>query len=201
MFRSSVRFLAATLIATLVWGSSVQAGPVSVRQVVLIFDRYGNPAKVELGQHPTTPQPTTTKISNAITSRIETKQSGIEDPVNGLQPQERISVITQDDFEGTICDCGEILVAGGGFPKWPLLFLGAIPLFFIHTGSKAPIPGSPPISIPLATPVGTPSVSPVPEQTSLLLLALGLLGLGIYLRRRREALSISERKRDAELIV
>ena len=35
--------------------------------------------------------------------------------------------------EGTICDCGEILIPGG-FPKWPLLFLAAIPLFFIDTG-------------------------------------------------------------------
>jgi hypothetical protein len=43
------------------------------------------------------------------------------------------------DISGTICDCGEIAVpgGGGGFPKLALLGLAAIPLAFIHGNKHA----------------------------------------------------------------
>jgi hypothetical protein len=41
-----------------------------------------------------------------------------------------VETIEEGEVEGTICDCGDILVAGGAFPKWPFLFLAAVPLAF-----------------------------------------------------------------------
>jgi hypothetical protein len=69
-----------------------------------------------------------------------------------------------------------------GFPKWPLLFLAGIPLFFIHGGdSSTPPIVSPPVVIPTPLP---PPVTPTPEPAALLLFGTGLVVLGARLRRR-----------------
>ena len=92
-------------------------------------------------------------------------------------PQAGVDVVDQGDVEGTICDCGEITVPGGGFPKWPLLFLAAIPFFFIHGCDHCETP-TPPTT---PTPPGTPEI---PEPASLLLFGSGLAAFGAGLRRR-----------------
>jgi hypothetical protein len=90
-------------------------------------------------------------------------------------PQGGVEVVDQGDVEGTICDCGEITVPGGGFPKWPLLFLAAIPFFFIHGCDNCQTPTPPPPTTP------TPEI---PEPASLLLFGSGLAAFGASLRRR-----------------
>jgi len=90
-------------------------------------------------------------------------------------PQGGVDVVDQGDVEGTICDCGEITVAGAGWPKWPLLFLAAIPFFFIHGCDRCETP------TPSITPPGTPEI---PEPASLLLFGSGLAAFGAGLRRR-----------------
>jgi hypothetical protein len=90
-------------------------------------------------------------------------------------PQGGVDVVAQGDVEGTICDCGEITVPGGGFPKWPLLFLAAIPFFFIHGCDHCETPTPP------TTPPPTPEI---PEPASLLLFGSGLAAFGAGLRRR-----------------
>jgi hypothetical protein len=104
-------------------------------------------------------------------------------------PQRGVEIIDQGDVEGTICDCGEILIPVGGFPKWPLLFLAAIPLFFIDSGDDIETPiftPTPPLT-PQINPTPTPppqTPEPVPEPATLLLFGSGLAAFAAGLRRR-----------------
>ena len=93
-----------------------------------------------------------------------------------------LETIEEGEVEGTICDCGEIFIAGGGFPKWPFLFLAAVPLAFIHNCDDCDNETSTPTPTPPSTP--TPTPPGVPEPASLLLFGTGLAAAGAGLRRR-----------------
>jgi len=112
------------------------------------------------------------QLAAALASGTETVApsliSGTE--VAPQRPQGEVQVFEQDQVEGTICDCGEIPAVGGGFPKWPFLFLALIPLFFIHHHRTE-----------LPTPTPTP---PIPEPASLLLFGSGIVALSAGARRR-----------------
>lgn len=90
------------------------------------------------------------------------------------------------DVTGTICDCGEILLPRigetGGFPKYPLLALGAIPFLFINRGGDRT-----PITFPPTPPVPPTQETPIPEPATIFLLGSGLAALGAGARRRRRA--------------
>ena len=109
-----------------------------------------------------------------------------------------IDITEEGDVEGSICDCGEILVAGGAFPKWPFLFLGAVPLVFIsHCDDCDEPPSTNPTPTPTPNPTPTPPTT-VPEPASLLLFGSGLLAAGAGLRRRHGKAKLAAQVREEE---
>jgi hypothetical protein len=93
-----------------------------------------------------------------------------------------VDIIEEGEVEGTICDCGEILIADGDFPKWPFFFLAAVPLVFINDcDSCAEPPSSTSTPVP---PTNSTTPTPTPEPASLLLFGSGVLAAGAGLRRR-----------------
>jgi PEP-CTERM motif len=108
-----------------------------------------------------------------------------------------VEMTEEGEVEGTICDCGEILVAGGAFPKWPLLFLVAVPLVFIHDCDDCDeTPSSTPTPTPPSNP--TPTPTPTPEPASLLLFGSGLVAAGAGLRRRYARAKLAEQLKSQE---
>ena len=183
------RVLPATFCILLLTAVPALAEPVKINQVVQtltisqgVFDLRLNtiaqdPAKgTQKGSQgepvAKTQGPAPTGKSDSIISGVivtEGKTIGVED-------------IEEGEVEGTICDCGELLIAGAAFPKWPFLFLAAVPVAFINNGDDEN-----PVSTPTPTPPSNPSPTPpaaVPEPASLLMFGTGLLAAGAGLRRR-----------------
>jgi hypothetical protein len=181
-------FTAFALIVLLFTAATVQAGPVRINQVVQTLTTHQGPADLRVGS---IQDPVSTKAPADGSRNDQVAAAKIMTPDELLagfplvQDPQRIGVevIEEAEVEGTICDCGEIFVAGGAFPKWPLLFLAAVPLVFINDCDDCE---ETPQSTPTPTPPGpTPTPTPTPEPASLLLFGTGLLAVGAGLRRRR----------------
>jgi hypothetical protein len=188
------RPIAAILSVLLLAGSPVHAGPVAISEVLQVIGSHQNPPELRLRSLQTAATPISAAIGSRTDSRVDQSDSGNGDIIDSstvdagsdtllagvnvgtVDPQGGVDVIDQGNLEGTICDCGEITVPGGGFPKWPLLFLAAIPFFFIH--------GCDDCESSTPTPTPTPPDTPVPEPASLLLFGSGLAAFGAGLRRR-----------------
>lgn len=196
MRNRAFRSIAVILSVLILAGTPAHAGPVALSEVIQVLSSYQNQPELRLRN---VSQNSGIKESGQSTSStndsLNIRDSSIGAPTNGTpdtllagvfvksgEQQTGVDVIAQDDVEGTVCDCGEIAVPGG-FPKWPLLFLAAIPFFFIHhhdcDNCETPIPIPNPTPNSTLTPLGS-----IPEPASLLLFGSGLAAFGAALRRR-----------------
>jgi hypothetical protein len=196
MMSRAFRPTAAILSILLLSGVPTHAAPVAISEVIQVLGSYQNPPELRLRS---ISQDASAAVdgdgSSAIATPAQEAAAGdvVEiadvstvDATSGdtllsgvavsMAPQAGVDVVDQGEVEGTICDCGEITVPGGGFPKWPLLFLAAIPFFFIHGCDDCDEP-------PPTTP--TPPDEVIPEPASLLLFGTGLAAFGARLRKRR----------------
>jgi len=200
------RPIALTLGALLISAAPVQAGPVEYRDVVTLssaFGRGGGPS-VDLRlrsftqqQGRSNSQPTSIAgiaqdakpggSNGGSGEGIATVPPGTPASLTGAEvaPQDQqttVETIELGEVDGTLCDCGEILIPGGGFPLWPLLGLAGIPLFFINGDDDGPRDFPVPTPTP---PPATPTPAPIPESATILLFGSGLAALGAGARRRR----------------
>ena len=189
--RAVCAVIAFALVTSFFTASSVHADSVRINNVVQTLSSNQGPADLKLGAITTTQDPgsKTPKTSTTTNGTVESPVvAGAAKPdgagVQVVQDPQQIGVeiIEEAEVEGTICDCGELLLPGGAFPKWPLLFLTAVPLVFIHDCETC---DTPPEANPTPTPTPNPTPTPTPEPASLLLLGTGLLATGAGLRRRR----------------
>jgi hypothetical protein len=170
-------------------GTPVLGGPLVVRDVIQVLGVGQNPVSLRVQNTHTASGILASGIGGSPTGRIDITQglsSSADSPDNlfsGLSvPQSQefgIDIADGDEVDGTICDCGETFVAGAGFPKWPLLFLAAIPLLIPHDDDNPEDP------TPTPTPTPTPPPTPTPEPATLLLFGSGLAAIGAGIRRRR----------------
>jgi hypothetical protein len=209
MRNRAFRSIAATVTILVLTGIPAQAGPVAINGVIQVMSNNQNPPDIRLRGV----SQNSTALNSSVTSAVQPNTVGsvgngslhaadisinatvattTDSLLSGVamdsDPQNTVDIIDAGDVEGTVCDCGEIPVAGG-FPKWPLLFLAAIPLFFIHDCDDC---DKPPPPTPTPTPPG------VPEPASLFLFGTGLAAFGAGLRRRYARAKLSELIQAAE---
>jgi|ERR1041384_2731877 hypothetical protein len=203
--RRVTRVVAALLCLLLFTAVPAFADPVRINQVIQTLSGPAGIPDLKINnlvsqQDPATPNSSTQtgpgkNGSGTQAPRTDTIISGVT--VTGQGQSLGVEIIDNAEVEGTICDCGEIFIAGGGIPKWPFLFLAAVPLVFIHHCDTCENSTSTPTPTPTVTVTPTPTPE-VPEPATLLLLGTGLAAVGASVRRRYSKTTEVEQTREEE---
>ena len=128
--------------------ATINAAPVRFEQVVQVVNakpgkaNSGNFARLRL-------------TSDGIVFDTNDNDGDNDEKKKTPAPQDNrvITETTSEIIEDEVCDCEDEVVKKG-FPKWALLGLGAIPLFFIFRNDKDPTP----------TPSMTPPITQTPTK-------------------------------------
>jgi hypothetical protein len=199
MRHQAIGKIALMLSVFFIGAASAQASPVrydDIFALATVVGQSGRPS-VDLRMRPSLKQSAGTAQQTASTKGTATqeqKQTAAPDVTTSApatsgsvsltstevapqQPAQQTNVDTVNlgEVQGTICDCGAIRIPGG-FPKWPLLALGAVPFFFINHGCDTQ-------PCTTETPPPTPTPPSVPEPATIFLFGTGLAALGARARR------------------
>lgn len=186
----------ATILSVLVLAfvaSPAQAGPVAYSDVVHVMGNLRSGGQSQelrlrsISQEGTTPvngslvSATKSSTDNSSSASTTEPTSLISTAQDGQQGN--VEVIQEGDVTGTVCDCGEFIIPGGGFPKW--ILLGGVPLVCVLADCTTDEPiceeGD-----PTCNPCVGPECNPpeIPEPATIFLLGSGLAALGAKARRR-----------------
>jgi hypothetical protein len=185
----------ATILSVLVLAfvaSPAQAGPVAYSDVVHVVGNLRSGGQSQELRLRSISQDSGTPVNGALVSASKAAAADASSAVStseasslistsiGLQEgqQGSVEVIQEGDVTGTVCDCGEFIIPGGGFPKW--LLLGGVPLVCVLVDCN---PDEPP---PPICEEDNPECNPpeIPEPATIFLLGSGLAALGAKARRR-----------------
>lgn len=150
----------------------INAAPIRFNQVVQIVN--AKPGRANNGSF--------TQLRLADDSTVAKSDDGKAVPSATPQDGRVIVTTTSEIVEDDACDCATVIPRGGGFPKWALLGLGAVPLLFLipnddddptptptptntPPGTETPTPTATPTVTPTPTPTNTPTVTPTPTPT------------------------------------
>jgi hypothetical protein len=184
---------AATILSVLLLvfaASPAQAGPVAFSEVVHVMGNVQNGGQSQelrlrsiSQQEGSTPVNGSVVSSNKSSSAADTSsdpKSLISTATGGQEGQQQgnVEVVEEGDVTGTVCDCGEIFIPGGGFPAW--LALGGVPLVCVLVDC------TPNHKEECVGPDCNPCVNctTVPEPATVFLLGSGLVAVGAKVRRR-----------------
>lgn len=158
-----------------------------------------DPATTKSGPQPNGPRADGSQATEQGAPKTESIIAGVDVTSEGQQ----LGVDYEEgEVDGTICDCGEIPLIAGSFPKWPFLFLAAVPLAFIDTCDDCDQENESPTPNPTPTPPSVPTPTPpppgVPEPGTLLLFGSGLVAAGAGLRRRYAKMKLAQQTEEEE---
>lgn len=205
MKSSNLRFfLSAVCLASVlsVFTSSAIAAPVQFNQVVQVVN--AKPGKANTGGF------SSLRLTGNEIAVFDGDGDGDNDKPKPPQQDDRVITETKIEIvEDEVCDCTDPQPPiSRGFPKWALLGLAAVPLFFVFRkkdddptptptrtpptmGTPTPTPSVTPTPTPTVTPTPTPTMTPtptppepVPEPMTLLLFGTGLAGIGVAARKK-----------------
>lgn len=176
-----------SLFSMLLMTLTASAGPIRFNDVVQVVDASPDRAATGSSTRLRLANGDIVFTDNDNDNDKDKKKGDKKDGAETAQQDDRviretsIEIVQEED-----CNCDQPEIRSGGFPKWALLGLGAIPLLFLIPNDDEPDnPGSTPTPTPTTPTPTTPTPpAPVPEPMTLILFGTGLAGIGAAARKK-----------------